>query len=133
MPKLNSFQRVSVGLTTISNVEKVAATFDTTPFSDDAAFLVTVKITARSVDDAAKVSGTITSALFYKSAGVLTLAGAAVDQFSEGQAWAVAVEAVTTNITVSVTGIAEEIKWLVEADIQINDDAPIFIAAPADP
>lgn len=125
MPKLNSSQRVSVGIITDSNSPTVAATFDTSPW-EDAAFLITVRVSARQINDATAVSGHMQTGIFYRADNVLALSGAMVDQFSEGEGWVVGVTAVGDNISIAVSGHAtEEVKWLVEADIQVNDDAPI--------
>lgn len=126
MPKINSFKRVSVGDIITDGVAAVAATFDTSPWQN-ASFLVTIRVNARQTDDATVVAGFITSALFSTDDGTLSLIGSAVDQFSEGEAWTVTLTAVGDNITVTVDGTAVSIKWLVDMDVQVNDEAPVGI------
>lgn len=123
MPKANSFQRVSVAVLTEDNTQTTAATFDTSPW-DNAAFLVTARVTARDVDDATSVAGFIASGLFYVADGTLALSGSVVDQFSEGEAWSVTMDANGDNIRVRVTGGALDIKWLVALEVQVNDESP---------
>lgn len=126
MPKINSFQRVSVAVATADATETTAATFDTSPW-DNASFLVTARINARETADSDEIAGYVRVGAFKLDGGTLSLVGSVGSLFTaESTAgWDATLDASGDNIRVRVTGAAATaVKWLVDLDIQVNDESP---------
>lgn len=126
MPKINSFQRVSVAVATTDGTQTTAATFDTSAW-EDAAFMVQARICARETDDSDEIAGYLLAGAFKLDGGTLSLVGSVSQLFvaeSTG-GWDATLDANGDNIRVRVTGAAAtDVKWLVDLDVQVNDDAP---------
>lgn len=126
MPKINSFQRVSVAAATTDATETTAATFDTSPW-EDASFLVTARINARETADSDEIAGYVRVGAFKLDGGTLSLVGSVGSVFTAESTggWDATLDASGDNIRVRVTGAAATaVKWLVDLDIQVNDESP---------
>lgn len=131
MPKTNSFQRVSVGVTTTDDTPVAAATFDTS-FWANAVFTVLARITARETVASDEAAGYIRAATFKRDGDVLGIVGSvtAVHTAEDTGGWDATLDANGNNIRALVTGAqATDIKWLTEIEIQVNDESPY--SAPA--
>lgn len=137
MPNLNASNRHSVGFETTDATQSIAATFDTTPYDGDSAFSVWVKVLARQTNNANETGQYCRVAAFERHDGVLSQIGStrtvSTDNESVG-GWDVTIDkgdqttiGDTTGdfIRVLVTGAGgDTVKWLIDAEIQVNDDAP---------
>lgn len=139
MPKLNTFNRQSVGFETTDGVQAIAATFDTSvPWgAKSVSFEVTLHVLARQTNGISETGSYYRTATFKRDLGVLAQVGSTrtlgTDNESVG-GWDVTIDlgsatviGTTTGdfIRVLVTGATgDTVKWLVDdLQIKVNDDS----------